>query len=799
MSSQSPRESIELASWQTTPLRPRSAFPEDQMSHQQEAPVNNRVKSTLWTSETSSKQASSAHDLLLPRPPPLRRRFWERIGKSGVFLLITGPIFLFGCLSVLLFLWVGADRAANDKDPGIIWQTIIFSTWITRTITISAAVMRAVITTQAALVTSMVAALLLESASTELHQLPFMSLARAIRMSPIHLVKPQLFEGNLFPKAAYMIIILLLSVLVVASQLISTILFSDFAVVLTAKPINSTNLHLSQGVPVKGLRSEVDVRPESIFYWSSPNAFWRFAEYHEGAAVQDVSDKIMYTDTGVTLRASLPWANLSSRLNLKQYKGSAHVWDARVLCISPILNNVTFEFLHDLDSIEGINQTDGQRIKIPHYMPFVDAADPSPTTISPLPTLTLHDVTTLIKSYPTPTAIYGNISYNNEYAVLNSSSRGSKPFSFNCSLPFLDGAVICGIDGMSAVTLESSLRGGQSFVQPGVYLVLKLNLTEFQPLDNASELVIGENQTTKGWSLFRHGPWAMALDQSNHQMFSASACFNNADPFNFNVTISGTAIRSEPTIGWLRHPEDVGLLSGAPDTSEVRRQLGVTLDHMTKEIRGILDLDPIQARPDSVHENDAAGISNADYYSDRTLALPHIVNGTTTIRRADQIYLLHDAHRILFLDILNSTNNPAYAIQAFLTTFYQMEYFESSYKWSYGFPASYVFCEEVSIPVNKLGFIIVAGIVALHTIIVGTTVTLFLSRTRTTQLGNAWQSVAQVVSDRTIEVLWKVDSMTDKEVKETLSNSAGYLNIQSTGVIRRRQNGRNEFGSKGFE
>ncbi|KAK7954768.1 hypothetical protein PG996_015573 [Apiospora saccharicola] len=102
----------------------------------------------------------------------------------------------------------------------------------------------------------------------------------------------------------------------------------------------------------------------------------------------------------------------------------------------------------------------------------------------------------------------------------------------------------------------------------------------------------------------------------------------------------------------------------------------------------------------------------------------------------------------------------------------------------------------MSIPVHKLGLTIVVVIVAAHVIVVGPTVTMFLLRTRQTLLGNVWQSVAQVVSDRTTEVLWTAGSMTDKEVEKALSSGTVHdPETNSAGVIRRRQNGRNEFGS----
>lgn len=124
-----------------------------------------------------------------------------------------------------------------------------------------------------------------------------------------------------------------------------------------------------------------------------------------------------------------------------------------------------------------------------------------------------------------------------------------------------------------------------------------------------------------------------------------------------------------------------------------------------------------------------------------------------------------------------------------------MQYFDSSYQWTCGFPANYIFSKEISLPVHRVGLLLVSGIATAHIIMMGVTVTTFLCRTRATLLGNVWQTVAQVVSDRTTKILWKADSMKDKEVKAALSGTAYESEAALAGVVQRRQNGRNEFGS----
>ncbi|KAK8067237.1 hypothetical protein PG997_013984 [Apiospora hydei] len=328
-------------------------------------------------------------------------------------------------------------------------------------------------------------------------------------------------------------------------------------------------------------------------------------------------------------------------------------------------------------------------------------------------------------------------------------------------------------------------------------MVFKINIGEIYERNRSksSDILNNETISTEGWSFLRQGPWTTAVHPSKFEIFSASECFMNPFPFDANVTLSGGPAVSEPTIGWTLDPSRMGFYSGFPDTSDIRRQLGVT--HERKELgsRGVLALDPTQALSEDISNLQSDGLYDI-MSSGQTLGLARGIDwqSDNSVARSYNV-AAHDVHTTLFRDILNTTNNPAYAVQALSTTLYQMQYFDESYRWIYSHSASYVMAQEVPMPVQKTGLLIVVGIVATHTILVGAAVSMFLLRTRATLLGNVWQSVAQVVSDRTTEILWRADSMTDKEVKEALSGTAYKSDNRSIGMVRRRQNGRNEFGS----
>ncbi|KAK8076638.1 hypothetical protein PG994_003910 [Apiospora phragmitis] len=123
--------------------------------------------------------------------------------------------------------------------------------------------------------------------------------------------------------------------------------------------------------------------------------------------------------------------------------------------------------------------------------------------------------------------------------------------------------------------------------------------------------------------------------------------------------------------------------------------------------------------------------------------------------------------------------------------------FDQSYSWEYNSTATYIIAEDKSIPTTRTGLLIVIAMVTAHLAVLGTTVFLFLRRTEATMLGNAWQSVAQVVSDDTLPILDQAGDLRDKEVKKALAESGE--GTQRAGVIRRRKNGRVQFGERDEE
>ncbi|KAI1395059.1 hypothetical protein F4819DRAFT_492856 [Hypoxylon fuscum] len=199
-----------------------------------------------------------------------KRGFLDRIGYTAVTTLIVGLLLLLGALSILLFIWIGAARALRSEDPGSAWQTIVFSGWTTRVVTLRAAAIRAVITAQAYITTSMIASLYLESAGSILHHLPLLSITRAVDISPSSLIPPALTSLEHLPGAYYSSLAVTTALLVVVSQFTSTILLSDFEDTNVATPKASKILNtISEDDAFEG---GTDFEIEEVYY--GINFFW---------------------------------------------------------------------------------------------------------------------------------------------------------------------------------------------------------------------------------------------------------------------------------------------------------------------------------------------------------------------------------------------------------------------------------------------------------------------------------------------------------------------------------------------
>jgi hypothetical protein len=127
---------------------------------------------------------------------------------------------------------------------------------------------------------------------------------------------------------------------------------------------------------------------------------------------------------------------------------------------------------------------------------------------------------------------------------------------------------------------------------------------------------------------------------------------------------------------------------------------------------------------------------------------------------------------------LRETGDPALAIQALAMRFHCMIFYDSMAEFDLQEPVI-TNSVEMFIPVQWTGLAIVLSLVIVHLLFLCSTIILFIIKTRASDLGNAWQAVAQVVSTETREVIEEATEMRDKQV-EAWARSSGVSNRKYT-------------------
>ncbi|PTD02139.1 hypothetical protein FCULG_00012139 [Fusarium culmorum] len=237
------------------------------------------------------------------------------------------------------------------------------------------------------------------------------------------------------------------------------------------------------------------------------------------------------------------------------------------------------------------------------------------------------------------------------------------------------------------------------------------------------------------------GLWARIYDITGLEVLGAtSCCYNIARADIYNVTMTGDAIAKEPhwvpNFNYKKTTVDrdwQGLLK--KQTRDILSQFGISVETKDTAQRGILKLD-IGPRTDK----DRYFGPPVDGHLTAVLHETTIESNTTWNLSGDDNFdagwSAHEIYSAIFLSTVLTTGDPALAIQSVayyeLLSYYDLEY-----------PVTTMNLTKKLIPMQWLGLGLVIGIAVVHLIQVSVVIIIFLSRTRLSALGNAWQAVAQ--------------------------------------------------------
>jgi len=709
------------------------------------------------------------------RPGRLR----DSLGCIVIVILIAGAVFTVIAVAFLTVLWRGAVLAANDLDPGAIWQRIVLADWAVRTVTILSALIRLAISLQIGCSMSMVGSLVLERYSVELPAAAFFALVRAFNAQPMLLLFSNGRALSSSSKFCLCVVVVAGAILGI-SAFTSTILLSDFGRIHTAGDVNITAFR--DGLPLTG--SGIDL-------WRSASADYpRFAEYTSDKGELLAGPHI--DDTGTSLRAMLPFSTSAERSTLRNFTGVASVFDTRFTCFSPNLTLSSFNMTVDSMggglityrmAVAGRVTFEGDRDNV--FQAYGSKTWPSTSFLCPLST--------------DEEAPYyaGNISV--------------------CALPSR------GVQNPPPVG-EPVSSGEPQATMPLVFLIFKVtglgipqSLQDFVEYRNFSAAIFSAQSTTTS-----EGPWSITTFGSDGPVegfsMSGTACITAGSGRSYRVRATSRNDGLEPTLEWaVTTKQNIGFGAknqNRPYNSEkVRRQLNALPTKPSSSERGIMDLDgnfsdftgfnfPSTELVDVVDASNflprlgvvTNGSSGGlDILTNKTSdAVASMVFGQGTNARNQAHSIGHPSHVSLFSDILESTASPAKAMQAWYTTLQQRQFYDSLPRLNNQLYATCVFSVEASAPIRWTGYIIIMVTLAVHWILVASITVCFLRQTQYTMLGNIWQAVAQVSSEATAPLLLQATNLKDCEVKKLIRRNVE--SRQKYRIVRSWTTGRRELG-----
>ena len=226
-----------------------------------------------------------------------------------------------------------------------VWRRIMLDDFAKQAVTISALILTTALTFLGGVATAMIAAVSLEHRGVPIQDAAQVSIARFSNAGP-HTFWISMFFRKTFIELPSRLLLICLLITALASQFSATILLSDLGQgVVVGSPTTSTN---TSGFSYVGAEYDANTEefqsPTSPFfaspnYWTTdPTVFQAFAEYTEPGNPSDGVD-----DTGLTLRALLPFSDAAARQSVRNFTGMAPVFDTRVVCARPQLESLRLD------------------------------------------------------------------------------------------------------------------------------------------------------------------------------------------------------------------------------------------------------------------------------------------------------------------------------------------------------------------------------------------------------------------------------------------------------------------------
>ncbi|KAK0627845.1 hypothetical protein B0T14DRAFT_563615 [Immersiella caudata] len=643
------------------------------------------------------------------RAPRTRSRI-QAAGSINAAVLAVGLAVSTAVAAYLIFLWLPLLVGDSHLGPQLtgLWNSVALASWIPASVTISSAALRAVLGMQFATAVSLAAAVLLEGRGVPVRFAPLALTLRTSSMPSTWRLLDYL-GGTLALDVPTTLATAVLVATTLLSQLSSTLLVSDLGTgpILSSLRAEAVGYGFSNPPNLQDGQLDFERFQEATndaSYWQAGSSEYPlFAE----ASETPLAPESLMLDTGPSLRAFPPLGDGISRASLHSYGGYAPVFDARVSCMTPLINaNFTVE--DDVLSIWTSAQFNGRLwVDIPSRARWhLDGADQS--------------VREMWKRF--------NCSISLPADAFEGQAVGEWALT------------ICEPES-GAISLESPINDGSDGEGISPRFLIVVNAT-----GRGVEWKRAVESGSFGWTVSNQTvPWTRLAHPSRRLFLDVSFCLDTFQD-TINVPVSMTRPgrpRPEPLLQW-----DQG--RRRYDASNITRLHAGAVDGLSYADRNVLILqqranwteDMVRTRRFLVPATSISTFQGlwAMYDSDISVTLCTFCENSETSFRA------HRHHVTVFQAVLLTTGSLPLAIQALWTILTQRAYYDFIAEYDVAAPAEYSLFADRVIPIRQRGLLAVLAILVAHNVALLLLVGRFLSRPRLAMPGQLWQAFGQLAA-----------------------------------------------------
>ncbi|KAI0546090.1 hypothetical protein F4679DRAFT_599031 [Xylaria curta] len=666
----------------------------------------------------------------------------ESLSYSGLFGVIGGTLFILGLFGFLTFLWFGHGFDPEAADSTSLWRFIALNDYFARTITICSVALRLAVSIQAAICTSMIAALVLEKYGAQKHQVAWFSIIRSLNDGPIKLgglllsARPRSTLLHIESWLAFLLIIVTL-----ALQFSSTLLLSDFNSFVIIGDPNNTKF---------GDIFRYDEKVDTLYINFSPAQFIQQrpvnAAFGEAQAGFDATPNHNgVSDTGLVQRSLIPVLEADVRQSVRKVEGTTMVMSSRSSCIRP-------------------------RINAEYY--------------------TKNALGKIFRN------IAGTVNYDASFesAGVTSGSLcndlGCEALKFDCAIPNLAipdsgwQTAACIIDdfkskGWTNFIIDWDPADGPWSKNATIMLVITTNNTYSQDWTGVTSETLPAGNPYQEWQSYRMG---------SQNFFNITLCSIGFGIDRFRTSMVAAGPLHEP-----QAQLSPTSLNTSHSTTDIQALMGVQIPQRSHADRRILDLEILGAPedPPGSPASAPAGIQGLEgtipvgklttTVLEIVIMFQYVVNTGSLVLELCYFcsiplsYKAHSEIGLLFSDTVAETGRAANAILSLMTTLFTSVYYEFLGSLEEPSSARLVATKTVQTPgpcsTNGCrGYIAVSTLILTHLICVIIITALYVTQVQHSRYGNVWHTIAQLSGDDIADVLREAHDSSDAAVERALKS-----------------------------